>query len=82
MDKVVNNLSQQVDAIAAKSNLTTGQILLWLGQKLNPGTPLYNMVFSFTIQGTIDASHFQKAFQQLVHHCDVLRLTILFNNGE
>lgn len=81
MDNTANNLSQQIDAIAAQSNLTTGQILLWLGQKLNPDSPLYNMVFSFTIQGEIDRSHFQSAFQQLVNHSDILRLTITESEG-
>ncbi|MEO1182352.1 MAG: hypothetical protein AAFX51_16230, partial [Cyanobacteria bacterium J06636_28] len=52
-----NSLGQQIDTLASKSNLTPGQLLLWLGQKLNPETPLYNMVFSFTIQGEIDPVH-------------------------
>ena len=81
MDNAANNLSQQVDEIAAQSNLTTGQILLWLGQKLNPDSPLYNMVFSFTIQGKIDPVHFQRAFQALIAHSDILRLTITESDG-
>ncbi|MEM6254385.1 MAG: amino acid adenylation domain-containing protein [Cyanobacteria bacterium P01_D01_bin.156] len=81
MSDNATNLSQQVDEIAAQSNLTTGQILLWLGQKLNPDSPLYNMVFSFTIQGEIEPVHFQRAFQQLVNHCDILRLTIVESDG-
>ncbi|MEM8611204.1 MAG: condensation domain-containing protein [Cyanobacteria bacterium P01_H01_bin.105] len=76
-----NRLSQQIDTLASKSNLTPGQLLLWLGQKLNPETPLYNVVFSFTIQGEIDLAHFQRAFQALVVHSDILRLTITESDG-
>lgn len=75
------SLSQQIDALASKSNLTTGQLLLWLGQQLNPDAPLYNMVFSFTIQGDVDPVHFQRAFQALVDRCDILRLTIAEMDG-
>ena len=76
-----NSLGQQIDTLAATSNLTPGQLLLWLGQKLNPETPLYNMVFSFTIQGKIDPVHFQRAFQALIAHSDILRLTITESDG-
>ncbi|MEM9265475.1 MAG: amino acid adenylation domain-containing protein [Cyanobacteria bacterium P01_F01_bin.13] len=76
-----NSLSQQIDTLASQSNLTTGQLLLWLGQKLNPDVPLYNMVFSFTIQGELDPEHFQRAFQALVSGSDILRLTITESAG-
>ncbi|MEO1125622.1 MAG: amino acid adenylation domain-containing protein [Cyanobacteria bacterium J06639_16] len=74
-------ISQQIEALASKSNLTVAQLLLWLGQKLHPADPLYNMVFSFTIGGEIDPFHFQQAFQALVNRCDVLRLTITEVDG-
>ena len=72
---VDKNLSQQIESLAAKSNLTVSQLLLWLGQKLNPNIPLYNMVFHFTIEGKIEPLFFQQAFQSLFNHCDALRLT-------
>lgn len=75
------SLSQQIDALAATSNLTVAQLLLWLGQKLHPTTPLYNMVFTFTIAGEIEPVHFQQAFQALVNRCDVLRLTMTEVDG-
>ena len=76
-----HNLSQQIDLLALKSNLTVSQLLLWLGQQLNPGIPLYNMVFSFTLRGGLDPIHFQKAFQALIDRCDILRLTFSESNG-
>ncbi|MEM8805164.1 MAG: amino acid adenylation domain-containing protein [Cyanobacteria bacterium P01_G01_bin.38] len=60
----------------AESNLTTAQRQLWLGQKLAPESPLYNMAFLFTLSGKIDPVHFQAAFQALVQRCDALRLVI------
>ncbi len=62
--------------IAEKSNLTTSQLLLWLGQKLNPDKPLYNMVFTFTIEGNIDVVHFRRALRVLIDRSDALRTII------
>ncbi|MEM7793616.1 MAG: condensation domain-containing protein, partial [Cyanobacteria bacterium P01_C01_bin.118] len=76
-----NPINQQIETLSSQSNLTTGQLLLWLGQKLNPNTPLYNMVFSFTIQGEIDPGHFRHAFQTLIKCCDILRLIITEADG-
>jgi len=56
--------------------LTTAQRLLWLGQKLAPDSPLYNMAFLFELNGEIDSAHFQTAFEALVVRCDALRLVI------
>ncbi|MEL7360424.1 MAG: condensation domain-containing protein, partial [Cyanobacteria bacterium J06560_6] len=56
--------------------LTTPQRLLWLGQKLAPSAPLYNMAFCFTLTGEVDAAHFQSAFQALIDRCDALRMVI------
>ena len=69
-------ISHQIDDLASKSNLTVSQCLLWLGQKLNPDVPLYNMAFRFTIGGKLDPWHFQRAFQALVERSDILRVTI------
>ncbi|MEM7065585.1 MAG: amino acid adenylation domain-containing protein [Cyanobacteria bacterium P01_B01_bin.77] len=57
----------------AQSNLTTAQWLLWLGQKLVPDSPLYNMAFLFALEGEIDPGHFQAAVQTLVQCSDTLR---------
>ncbi|EKU98796.1 non-ribosomal peptide synthase/amino acid adenylation enzyme [Leptolyngbya sp. PCC 7375] len=61
---------------SAQPNLTTAQHLLWLGQKLAPASPLYNMAFLFTLSGEIEPVHFQAAFQALVERSDALRMVI------
>ena len=62
--------------IFEKSNLTNSQFLFWLGQKLNPEVPLYNMIIAFKIYGEIRPDIFQKAFQALLDRCDALRTVI------
>ena len=64
------------DNLAAKSNLTTSQFAIWVGQTLYPDIPLYNMVHTFTIDGSIDVPKFQAAFQALVDCSDALRTVI------
>ncbi|MEM1256120.1 MAG: amino acid adenylation domain-containing protein [Cyanobacteria bacterium P01_H01_bin.21] len=61
---------------SAQPNLTTAQHLLWLGQKLAPESPLYNMAFLFTLSGEIEPAHFQAAFQALIERSDALRMVI------
>ncbi|MGD1805298.1 amino acid adenylation domain-containing protein [Dapis sp. BLCC M126] len=68
--------TEGINDIVERSNLTSSQLLLWLGQKLNPETPLYNMVWVFTIDGEIDPVSFQQAFQTLVNNSDALRTVI------
>ena len=64
-----------------QSNLSRYQLLIWMGQKLNPGAPLYNIAVSYTIPTGIDPKHFQKAFQAFVDRCDVMRTVIEEVNG-
>jgi amino acid adenylation domain-containing protein/non-ribosomal peptide synthase protein (TIGR01720 family) len=64
-----------------RSNLTKGQRLLWLGQQLQPHVPLYNMAFTFVIEGAVDPDHFRTAFARLVERCDVMR-TVVVRDGE
>jgi amino acid adenylation domain-containing protein len=58
------------------SNLTRSQFLLWMGQRMHPGVPLYNMVLAFTIDGRLDPIHFQQAFQALADRSDALRTVV------
>ncbi len=67
--------------IAEQSNLTTSQLMLWLGQKLNPQAPLYNMVLAFTIDGQINPLLFQQAFQTVVNSSDALGTVIEEENN-
>ena len=70
MNKSIRN------TINRKTDLTQNQYLMWLGQKINPDIPLYNMVLTFTISGEINPATFQQAFQVLVDQTDAMRLVI------
>lgn len=70
-----------IDDIEAASNLTRSQFLIWMGQQVEPTSPLYNMVFAFRLQGVLDAERFAGAFEALVAECDALRTVLREADG-
>ena len=63
------------------SNLSTGQLQIWMGQNLLPEVPIYNLAAALNIHGEIDAVHFGRAFQTLVNYSDSLRTVLEEING-
>lgn len=49
---------------------------MWIGQRINSVAPIYNMVFTFTIDGQVDAARFRSAFEALIASCESLRTVI------
>ncbi len=45
--------------------LTQSQRLMWIGQRVHPDVPIYNMVFTFALHGRIDVEAFKGAFRAL-----------------
>ncbi|MEL7448083.1 MAG: amino acid adenylation domain-containing protein [Pseudomonadota bacterium] len=70
-----------LDAKERQSNLTRSQFLIWLGQKIDPRAPLYNMAYEFRLEGAIDPERFEQAFASLVAECKVLRSVIVEEDG-
>ena len=62
------------------SNLTQRQLAIWTGHQLSAGLPIYNMAFTFELEGKIDIAHFQNAFQHLINKCDVMRTVFFVEN--
>ena len=62
--------------------LTQSQFSIWMGQKLNPESPLYNMAHVFNIYTSINIEAFKEAFNQLIEHSDALRTVFYDENGE
>ncbi|TBN04420.1 amino acid adenylation domain-containing protein [Hyunsoonleella flava] len=62
-------------------SLTQNQQLLWIGQDLNPESPMYNMIMVYEIKDAISVSHFKLAFQKLVETSDVLRSVFMEKEG-
>ena len=68
--------TQENQALYTASNLTRSQFLIWIGQKLNPEAPLYNMALTFQIDGHVDVDAFRQAFQNVVDDSDAMRTVI------
>ena len=62
-------------------NLTRSQLLIWTGQKLSPGLPLYNMVMAFRIKGALSITDFQTSFTRLVLESDAMRTVFCEEDG-
>ena len=61
------------DARQVRLELTAGQRLIWSGQQLSPGSPLYNMAIRVDISAALDPERFRAAFQSVVEASDVMR---------
>ena len=66
----------------SKLGLTQSQLFIWLGQRLHPDMPLYNMVHSFELVGNLNVNAFQKAFLELIRKADSLRTVFREENAE
>ena len=64
-----------------RSNLTRGQLLMWIGQALNPEAPVYSMVHTFRIHGQLDLQAFRQAWSSLGAASDALRTTVKTRAG-
>ena len=53
--------------------LTRNQRLIWLGQQVDPASPLYNMVWRIALTGPLDPARFAAAFARAAADTDVLR---------
>lgn len=67
--------------IQEKSNLTGTQLMVWAGQKFRPDSLLYNLPYTFSIQGHINRHKFQRSFQELIDKNDALRTVIVEKDG-
>ncbi|PKQ44143.1 non-ribosomal peptide synthetase [Confluentibacter flavum] len=61
--------------------LTQSQLSLWLGQKLHPNVPLYNVPYAYHIHEEIDEGVFAKAFSDMIKQIDVLRTVFIENQN-
>ena len=64
------------------TSLTQNQKLVWIGQELNPESPMYNMAMTYEIKDVISFSYFKLAFQKLVEKSDALRSVFELKNGQ
>jgi amino acid adenylation domain-containing protein len=65
------------EAAAAPHALTHSQQQIWIGQRLDPTSPLYNMAFAFVFPTKLRADLFCEAWQRVVDGSDALRTRIV-----
>lgn len=56
--------------------LTHSQLPIAIGQRLHPGTPLYNMAFAFVLPTDLDIEFFQRAWTRVAEASDALRTRV------
>lgn len=81
LDPTSETAAPSMGDLLDRSNLTQSQLAIWLGQQLNPDTPLYNMIRAFTFAGDVDVPAFQRAFQALIAGSDAMRTVIAVVDG-
>lgn len=62
---------------AVPQALTHSQQQIWVGQRLHPSSPLYNMAFAFVFPTELRADLFREAWQRVVDASDALRTRIV-----
>ncbi|HET9317367.1 MAG TPA: condensation domain-containing protein, partial [Vicinamibacteria bacterium] len=62
--------------LAERSNLTLSQLMFWLGQKLQPSSPIFTMVTTFAIHGRVDTAAFGAAVDAVFQGSDALRTVV------
>lgn len=62
--------------MSQSTNLTKSQMLIWTGQKMSPADPLYNMIFSFEMEGSLAIEAFTEAFARVVSENEILRSSL------
>ncbi len=66
---------------AADGRLTHAQLQIWVGQRLAPESPLYNMAFAWLFPAELRAEAFQRAWSRVADGSDALRTRVAERDG-
>ena len=61
---------------------SSGQRSMWLLDRLNPGSPVYNISFVLWIEGEVDLGAMSRALTSIIARHEVLRTAIIEQDGE
>ena len=64
------------------AELTHGQRSIWIGQRLQAGSPLYNMAFTFVFPAELEPGRFREAWLRAVEGSEVLATRVVEEGGE
>ena len=67
--------------LQSASNLTNAQMMVWIGQALHPGVPLYNMPLAISIRGALSEQRFAEALESVVARSDAMRSVFKLIDG-
>ena len=62
-------------------DLTHSQLQIWIGQRLNPSSPLYNMAFAWILPADLDPGIFRQAWRRVAESSDALSTRITQRDG-
>lgn len=79
--KKPNTFQRLSDDIYVRSNLTRLQTVYWIGYLLRGKSPVYNTIYTYTIEGDISEVMFVEAFNALVRQTDSLRVVFMEDEG-
>ena len=57
-----------VRSLSDPGSLTTAEGLIWLGQRLDPESTLYNMALAVEVSGALDVASLQAALRAVGRH--------------
>ena len=67
--------------MTTESGLTHSQTQIWVGQRLNPTSPLYNMAFAFVFEAELRPDLFCDAWRRVADRSDALRTRVVEEEG-
>lgn len=70
-----------IPRLGQDSNLTENQMLIWMGQTLDPKDLSYHNLITFTLKGAIDETAFGQAFRRVVEASDAMRTVFVHDTG-
>ena len=73
--------SDACSSIEPVAGLSHTQVPIWVGQQLDPDSPLYNMAFTFVVDGEIDVARFKRAWRRIVDSNSILRTSFRDEDG-
>ena len=64
-----------------RAELTHSQKQIWIGQRLHPENPLYNMAFAFVFRARLRPDVFREAWRRVIGASDALKTEIVDHEG-
>jgi amino acid adenylation domain-containing protein len=80
-EQPISTLAPAPRDLYARSNLSPGQLLYWLGHQMAPEAPIFTIGARFDLPTAIDVEHFQRAHASLVADVDALHTVIETSDG-